>query len=102
MNRRLQLHNKLVQILGSPHVYYQPPPTIKMSYPAIVYKRHNITKKMADNSVYDYVDCYQVTLITKDPDDSTVYDILNGFKNCSFDTHYLADNLNHESIILYY
>ena len=35
--RRLELHEILCTILGSRNVYFQPPESIKMNYPAIVY-----------------------------------------------------------------
>ena len=35
---RLELHALLVELLGSTNVYYEPPETLKMSYPAIRYQ----------------------------------------------------------------
>ena len=52
MNRRLELHNILVGLLGSNHVYYQPPESLKMEYPCIRYNRSNINSGRADNINY--------------------------------------------------
>ena len=37
MGTRLELQNKLEELLGSRHVYFQPPESVKMEYPAIKY-----------------------------------------------------------------
>lgn len=39
MGTRLELQSKLVELLGSKHVYYQPPESVKIEYPAIVYSK---------------------------------------------------------------
>ena len=36
---RLELQSVLEQTLGSRNVYFQPPASVKMKYPAIVYER---------------------------------------------------------------
>ena len=36
---RLTLQTKLEDLLGSKHVYYQPPENLKMEYPAIRYSK---------------------------------------------------------------
>ena len=41
MGTRLELQSKLEEILGSRQVYYQPPETVKMEYPAIVYRQNS-------------------------------------------------------------
>ena len=38
MAPRLDLQKLLVELLGSDNVYFQPPPSVQMNYPAIVYK----------------------------------------------------------------
>ena len=39
MKTRYELHEFLCEILGSRNVYFQPPESVKMKYPAIVYER---------------------------------------------------------------
>ena len=51
-NRRLELHELLCGLLGSRHVYFQPPESVKMRYPAIVYNLDYIENKHADDGVY--------------------------------------------------
>ena len=52
MRTRLELQSFLEEILGSRNVYFQPPTSFKMEYPAIVYARKNIINTFADNNVY--------------------------------------------------
>lgn len=100
MTSRLELHAMLVEILGSKNVYFQPPSTIKMSYPAIVYSLGNIENRRADNSVYNTNKSYELTLVTSNPDDETV-NKLNVLSMCSFDRFYTSDNLNHYVFTIY-
>lgn len=99
--KRLELHEFLVSILGSKNVYYQPPETIKMSYPAIVYSRDDIDNRSADNSVYMQFNVYEITVIDKDPD-SIVVEKLSMLPMSRFERHYVANNLNHDIFRLYY
>ena len=101
MGSRLDLHNKLVELLGSNNVYYQPPEDFKISYPAIIYSKQDIDIKYADNNGYNDINKYNIIVIDKIPDNIVINKILK-LPLCSFDRHYNADNLNHDSITLYY
>lgn len=98
---RLKLHEELCAILGSRNVYYQPPESIKMRYPAIVYKRSGIDNAFADNDVYMQSRSYEVIVIDEDPD-SEIVDKVSRLQTCRFNRHYAADNLNHDVFTLYY
>lgn len=100
MANRLELHSKLVDILGSSNVYFQPPSSVKMSYPAIVYSLGNIRNRRANNDVYSTNKSYELTLVTSNPDNEIV-DKLNRLPMCSFDRFYTSDNLNHYVFTLY-
>jgi hypothetical protein len=97
---RLELHALLVELLGSTNVYYEPPETLKMSYPAIRYQRTNIRSKRADNSNYSVFYCYEIVVISKDPDISVVEKLLE-VPYCTHDRHYRASNLHHNVFTLY-
>ena len=45
MKTRYELHEFLCEILGSRNVYFQPPESVKMKYPAIVYERTDFPKE---------------------------------------------------------
>lgn len=101
MARRADLHRILCDILGSDHVYYQPPPSCRLAYPAIVYKREDIQNSFADDEVYMQSHVYTVTVIDADPDSVFVEEI-SKLPTCRFDRHYAADNLNHDVFLIHY
>lgn len=101
MDRRLSLQEILVNILGSNNVYFQPPETIKLQYPCIIYERSDIDEKYADNRAYMSMVRYSLTLITRSPESDLVKAILE-LPYCSYDRYYAADTLNHDVFTLYY
>ena len=101
MASRLELQVKLEQLLGSRKVYYQPPEGFKISYPAIIYSRDDIDLTHADNINYKSIKRYNVIVIDKLPDNEVIEKILE-LPMSTFDRHYIADGLNHDSITLYY
>lgn len=101
MNRREELHEILCEALGSRNVYFQPPESIKMQYPAIVYSRDDIDNNFANNSVYMQSLAYSVIVIDSDPD-SEVVDKVSKLPRCQYDRHYKSDNLNHDMFTIYY
>lgn len=101
MASRLELHIKLKEILGSESVYYQPPSSVQMTYPAIVYSRSRIDNIFACDIVYGQANAYQVTVIAKQPDHEAVGKV-SRLPKCSFNTHFTKDNLNHDVFTLYY
>ena len=50
MSRRLKLQEKLEELLESRNVYYQPPESKKMDYPAIRYNKQSSDKRAADDA----------------------------------------------------
>ena len=100
MSNRLDLQAKFEEILGSRNVYYQPPASVKMQYPAIVYRRKDVDTRFANNVVYMQSSSYEVVLIDKNPDSEFVDKILR-LPYCSYDRHYAADNLNHDVFTIY-
>ena len=101
MSSRLDLHTILCEILGSRNVYFQPPSSVRMQYPAIVYSRKDIEKRSANDGVYRKLPSYEVILVDKNPDSPFVEKILD-LPYCSFDRHYESDNLNHDVFTIYH
>lgn len=102
MNKaRLDLQTFLETLKGDRNVYFQPPASVKMVYPAIVYKLSDINNIHANNGVYLQGIAYQVTYITKNPDDVMIK-TLSKLPMCEYDRHFTADNLNHYVYTLYY
>lgn len=101
MASRLMLQTKLEELLGSRNVYYQPPESLKMEYPAIRYSRVDIDSKHADNMKYDNVNYYEIIVIDRRPD-NPVIDKIMALPMSSFGRHYTANNLHHDVINLYF
>ena len=101
MATRVDLQNVLEELLGSRNVYYQPPESLKMNYPAIVYARKTIDNSYANNSVYKQNYAYEITVIDKNPD-SEIVDKMAKFKTARFVRHMVVDNLNHDIFNIYY
>ena len=101
MATRVDLQNVLEELLGSRNVYYQPPESLKMNYPAIVYARKTIDNSYANNSVYKQNYAYEITVINKNPD-SEIVNKISKLPTCRFDRHFKSDNLNHDVFTLYY
>ncbi len=101
MNKRLELHEKLCDILGSRQVYFQPPESIHMQYPAIVYELDTIDKIYANDQTYRYVKRYSITLIHPDPDNDIVDQII-ALPMCRFDRQFVSSNLNQYIFEIFY
>lgn len=101
MASRLELQTELEELLGSKNVYYQPPESMKLEYPAIVYSKSGIDIQPADDTSYMTTNCYTITVIDKRPDNEVISRLLTK-PMCSFSTHFVSDNLNHDVLILYY
>lgn len=102
MGRRLELQAELESLLGSRNVYFQPPPSIAMKYPAIRYQTNDIDSQFGDNKSYINMTQYQITCISLDPDDPLPAKLIEHFSYCTFDRWYAADQLNHNVLVLYY
>lgn len=95
------LQDTLENILGSENVYFQPPESLKLSYPAIVYELARFDTRFANDAMYKLMDCYTVTLIDKNPKSEFIKKLLT-LPYCSFDRHFKSDNLNHYVYTLYF
>lgn len=101
MASRLDLHELLCSILGSRNVYFQPPESTKLNFPAIIYSRSNIENIAADDRPYLQNYFYQIVVIDKDPD-SEVVKRVSQMTGIRFNNHYASDNLNHDVFTLYF
>lgn len=104
---RIMLHNLLSQVMESinsewkNNLYFQPPETIHMNYPCIVYSINDFRTTFADNNPYFHCKRYTVTVIDRNPD-SLIPDSVAQLPMCKFDRHFTSDNLHHNVFNLYY
>lgn len=101
MASRLNLQTKLEELLESRSVYYQPPESLKMEYPAIRYSKSRLESRYANDSKYSKFTCYEVIVIDRNPDNEVIQKILE-LPYSTFERHYVSDNLNHDVINLYF
>ena len=101
MADRLELHSVLQELLGSSNVYYQPPESIKMQYDAIRCTKKAIDSKYANDRKYSMTDCYELIVISRLPDNPIIKKLLS-LPYCSYDRHYVADNLHHDVLTIYW
>lgn len=101
MGSRLTLQTMLEELLGSRNVYFQPPASINLLYPAIVYSRSKIENVFADDTVYKQDKSYELTIIDEDPD-SEIVDKISKLPKCRYERHFVSDNLNHDVFILFW
>lgn len=101
MDRRLKLHNILIDILGTDKVYFQPPENCKIQYPCIIYKIKQIDSVFANDKPYSHQKQYQVTIIDRNPD-SKLPDKLSELPTCYYETFFTSDNLNHYIFNIYF
>lgn len=95
MASRLQLHEELCKILGSRNVYFNPPESVKMKYPAIVYSFKDYGNISADDEVYLQWPEYSVILIDVTPD-STIAKTISTKRGFRLNRPpYPADGLHH-------
>lgn len=101
MASRLDLQSKLEALLGNRNVYYQPPASLKMKYPAIRYDKSNISSRYANDAKYSNFTQYELIVIDNHPDNEVINKILE-LPLTSYERHYTADNLHHDVITIYY
>lgn len=102
MASRIDLNNELKAILGSANVYFQPPEGFKMRYPCIRYSLDGEDVKPADDVAYKTMRRYTLIVIDKDPDNMLYEKLVKHFQYCRLKRTYVADNLNHYILDLYY
>lgn len=103
---RLDLQKTLCDILECPfsgketRAHFQPPPNVRLVYPAIVYNLYDIPTYRADNMNYKYDKRYTLTLMDKNPDSPLVDKIIN-LPKVRYDRTFRMGDLNHWVFVIY-
>lgn len=74
---------------------------MQIEYPAIVYELGRADTQFADDGPYSVTKQYQLTLISKDPDENR-FDMLASLPMCAHERHFVAENLNHEVFNIFF
>lgn len=101
MGSRIDLQRLLENLLGSDHVYYDPPETVKIKYPAIIYSKNNVWSIRANDTRYQSRKRYNLIVVDRRPDNPVIEKLLD-LPYCSYDRPYVSDNLHHDSLTIYY
>lgn len=99
--KRLDLQVILEMLLGTTNVYFQPPATLAMEYPCIVYQRDSGITKFAANVPYSHTKRYQVTHISR-TSDSDVQDKIALLPQTLRVRFFTAAGLNHDVFEIYF
>lgn len=102
MRDRLSLQTILEAKLGTRNVYFQPPESKRLSYPCIIYEMQTPSILKADDTFYHGMKRYKITVIDKNPD-STIYERILVLPYATMaEPPYVAENLYHFVLTLYY
>lgn len=94
MGSRTELQTFLEDIPGVSAAYFQPPASISLSYPCIVYDLTDIIPAHADNRPYILTTEYTLTVIDKNPDTQIIYEI-GKIEGARFSRFFASEGLNH-------
>lgn len=100
MASRLNLQRTLEELLGSRRVYFQPPESLKLTYPCIVYEEARGRTFRASDRLYMYRKAYNLIFIDTNPD-SVIPDSIRVLPLCDSGDPYVADNLYHWPFTIY-
>ncbi len=100
MASRLKLHSVLCDMLGSKNVYFQPPASLALKYPCIIYERDNVDIIYANDIPYSHKIRYKITIVDYDPD-SPIPGKVAMLPTAKFVTSYKANKLNHDVYEIY-
>ncbi len=101
MDKRMNLQVELERLVGR-NVYFQPPASVQLVYPCVIYNLSTGDTKHADNSVYTYTNRFELIFIYRKPNIEIIEQVLRTFPMCSISRVYIADNLYHYAFNLYY
>lgn len=99
--RSQALQAELEELLQCEEVYYNPPMSVRMSYPAVVFNRSKINNAYANDSVYMQSYRYEVTVISEDPDCEYI-DKVSKMPTSILERSFVSDNLYHNIFTLYH
>ena len=79
VNKRLYLQDELEAIMGPQHVYFQPPASVHLAYPCVIYNLVVGDMKHADDSVYAYTNRYELMFIYRKPNMEIVEKVMRTY-----------------------
>lgn len=102
MSNRLILEEKLRGILGNDNVYFQPPSSIKLHYPCIIFELTRTNVARADNTAYKLINEYHLKHLFRSLKNEKKDALLSEFMMISHDNRFIADGLYNDEFTLFY
>lgn len=99
---RVGLNDIFKEILGSGNVYFNPPESLKLNYPCIVYNYDSGDSIFADDSAYQFNRKYSAQYISKKADDIMSDRIATEIPMCTMGRNFIQDNMYHYNYTIYY
>lgn len=101
MDSRPNLQTMLETLSDELHVYFQPPTSTKIIYPAIVYFRNSFSAFRGDNISYGLFPSYTITLKSRNPEDPILKKLLS-LPYITYDRHYVVNNIHNDVLTIFY
>lgn len=101
MDRRSKLQTLLESTINSSYVYFQPPASVKLDYPCVVFTLSSDRTSYANNKLYIDKLRFTITIIDRNPE-SELFDKIKLLPLCSFDRTYMSNNLNHYVFTIFF
>lgn len=104
MEQRWQiLRELLMEKTDIDYCYYDPPASIRMTYPCVIFHLSDQDVIYADNQAYLSRLRWDVTIVDPVSTNGEIYIMeMIQLPMCRFGRHYVADNLHHYTFSLYY
>lgn len=102
MASRPELQEELEEILGSKNVYFQPPASVHIKYPCIIFELSNTDVKRADNKAFIKTNRYHLKHMFKSLEKEKKDALLEHFMMISHDNRMIVDGLYNDDFTLYY
>ena len=102
MASRLKLQEELEEMLKSDNVYYQPPESLKLRFPCIVYKKLRGYTRYANDMPYTFQQPYELTYIHSDPDSPIVDELAMKYQTIRHINAFVSGNRYHDVYELRY
>lgn len=97
---RIELHHQLEQSFGV-KAYYQPPESMKLTYPCVVYSFETFNTRNANNMPFVINERYKVSYLHKNVDDSRCKAVLRDFDKITHTQHYVTNGVYNDIYYIY-
>lgn len=95
------LHDVLKNLMPGIPIYFQPPESIRMQYPCLIYTIDGTNSVHADNIKYADTRIYQLILVQRQPD-TYLLDVVNSLQMCEHTGRLVVGGLYQDQFRLFF